>query len=61
VITAWIGDLGVEVLHELRDRHVHDGLVEDHQELRGGQDHQNRRSALRHRGASFRRSAVVRF
>ena len=41
------GDGGVEVGDELADRHVHDGLVEHHHELRGGKDDQ--RTPLLHR------------
>jgi hypothetical protein len=40
VMTAWMRDLGVEVLDQRADRHVHHGRVEHHYELGGGQDDQ---------------------
>jgi hypothetical protein len=50
------GDAGVEVGDELADRDVHDGLVQDHHELRRRQDDQ--RSPLAHHRGS-RSSTVV--
>ena len=41
----------VEVLDDLRDRHVHDAAVEDHHELGGGQDGDGGPAA--HHGRSF--------
>jgi hypothetical protein len=40
--------IGVEVVDQLRDRHVHHGLVEDHQELRRRQHDEDPPAAMRH-------------
>jgi hypothetical protein len=51
------GDLGVEVLDQLADGDIHDGCVQDHQELRGTQDDQS--TPVRH-GVHLADSAPVR-